>query len=83
MLGIPPEVLNLTGPAALSLIAVMVITRRLVWRSDMQEVKADRDWWRDIALRSLGVSEKMTVHAEVANEVLAAIPLPDDSGGDT
>lgn len=72
----PPELLNLTGPAALSLIAVLVITRRLVWHTDLREVKTDRDYWKGIALRALGVAEKMTIHAEVASEVLTSAATP-------
>jgi hypothetical protein len=69
--GLSPELLNLTGPAALSLIAVLVITRRLVWHSDLTREQERGDRWEATALRALGVAEKMTVHAEVASEVLA------------
>lgn len=75
--GITPGLLDLTGPAALSLVAVLVITRRLVWHTDLKKEVARGDKWEGIALRALGVAEKMTVHAEVTNEVLAAIPVPD------
>ena len=73
---ISPGLLNLTGPAALSLVAVLVITRRLVWHSDLTRERQRGDKWEGIALRALGVAEKMTVHAEVTSEVLAA-PLAD------
>ena len=65
-----PDLLNLTGPAALSLIAVLVITRRLVWHADLTRERERGDRWEATALRALGVAEKMTVHAEVASEVL-------------
>lgn len=67
---LPPGLLDLTGPAALSLIAVLVITRRLVWHSDLTRERERGDRWESTALRALGVAEKMTVHAEVASEVL-------------
>jgi len=74
--GISPSLLDLTGPAALTLIALLVITDKLIWHKRLHQAESDRDYWRGMALRSLGVAEKMTVHAEVANEVLSHLPEP-------
>ena len=73
---ISPGLLNLTGPAALSLVAILVITRRLVWHTDLTRERERGDKWEGYALRALGVAEKMTDHAETATEVLA-VPLAD------
>lgn len=78
---LPPGLLNLTGPAALSLIAVLVITRRLVWHADLTRERERGDRWEATALRALGVAEKMTVHAEVASEVLTTA-VTEAPGGD-
>lgn len=69
-------------------VAVLVITRRLIWYKDhlrelaRAEKRADR--WEGVALQLLGVSEKLTVSAEVVSAVLAKLPDPgaDDETGD-
>ena len=75
--GIPPGVMAYDGPTAVSVIAVLVITRRLIWHTDMDEVKTERDEWKDMALRGLGIAEKTTAYAEVATEVLTQRPTTD------
>lgn len=67
---------EISGPAALVIIAVLVITRRLVWHTDVEKLERDRDKWQQIALQSLGVADKLTVQAEVTNEVLTHLPDP-------
>lgn len=68
--GIPTGVADFSGTAGLIVIAILVITRRLVWHADLTRERERGDRWEATALRALGVAEKMTVHAEVASEVL-------------
>lgn len=86
--GIPLDLLNgLGGMALWTIIGYLMLTDRLVWHTRLRRERAewearlireqaDRERWEGIALRALGVAEKMTVHAEVASEVLSAIPVP-------
>ena len=63
--------------------AWLVITRRLVWHTDLAEVKAQRDRWEGIALTALSAAEKLTVHAEVTERVLTNLPTgPPQTGAD-
>lgn len=73
--GIP--VGTITGPAALVMIALMVITDKLIWHTRLEKCERDRQRWEDMALGMLGVAEKLTVQAEVTNEVLSVIPVPE------
>lgn len=75
-LPVPAGIGDLTGPAALAVIAVLVITRKLVWHKDLQKVEERAEKWEGIALTALGVADKLTVHAEVATEVLTRLPDP-------
>lgn len=94
--GIP--LLNYSGLAGLILIAILTITRRLVWHTDMTKALkacqdeadrrafeeksrtdaaiAERDKWQQFALDLLGVTNKLTVHAEIASEVISRLPDP-------
>jgi hypothetical protein len=82
--GIPIALLNgLGGMALWTLIGYLMLTDRLVWHTRLNKEIARGDKWEGIALRALGVAEKMTVHAEVANEVLTAIPVPGPQTPDT
>lgn len=65
--------------APLVLVAVLVITDKLVWHRRLDAERARGDRWEGIALTSLGVAEKLTVQAEVTNDVLAKLPVV---GGD-
>jgi hypothetical protein len=76
------------GVGTLILVAWLVITRRLIWHTDLTSAKGDsdktlgkcekeRDEWKHIALSLLGVTEKLTVQAEVTNEVMSRLPTPD------
>jgi hypothetical protein len=79
---------QLTGIGVVSVIAWLVITRKLIWHTDLQDAKnegridlgkveKERDEWKRIALSLLGVTEKLTVQAEVTNEVMSRLPTPD------
>lgn len=57
--------LNSLGVVGLwSLFGFLVLTRKLTWHTDLEAMREERDHWRDIALRGLGVAEKSTTHAE-------------------
>lgn len=79
--GLP--VSELTGTGILVVVAILVITRKLVWHKDLRQVEKRAERWEGIALTALGVADKMTVQAEVANEVLTRLPDPgqDPAGG--
>jgi hypothetical protein len=62
---------QLTGIGVLTIIGWLVITRKLVWHDDLAEVKRERDEWKKLALSMLGVTEKLTVQAEVTNAVIS------------
>lgn len=72
--GIP--IVEFTGPAALALVALLVITDKLVWHTRLKAAERRADRWESIALSSLGVAEKLTVQAEVTNDLLAKLPDP-------
>ena len=81
--GIPPGLLDLTGPAAITLCALLVITDRLVWHTRLSKAEAQRDRWEGIALTALTAAERLTVHAEVTEKVLTNLPTgaPQERGG--
>lgn len=80
MMDIPIPLDNLTGYGALIVVAVMVITRKLVWHADLAKAEARADRWEGIALQALSTAEKLTVQAEVTNSYLKKIPDPAKEG---
>ena len=62
--------------AVLGIVALLVITDKLVWHKRLKAAEQRADRWEQIALTSLGVAEKLTVHAEVSNEVFTRLPDP-------
>jgi len=48
-----------------------------VWYTDLRKVEVERDYWRDAAVRALGVAKDLTVQGEVTNRVLSKLPDPD------
>jgi hypothetical protein len=67
---------DLSGPAVLSALALLAITDKIVWHTRLRRIEAERDHWRDMALRLLGVSETLTVQGEVTNDLLTKLPDP-------
>lgn len=67
---------EITGTGILVLVAILVITRKMVWHTDLDKAEERTKRWEDIALSALGVADKMTVHAEVTNKVLKHLPDP-------
>lgn len=76
--GIP--VLGITGPSLIVLAAMLVLTRRLIWHTDVRKIEDDRDYWRGMALDLLGVTEKLTVQGEVTNDLLSKLPDASEAG---
>jgi hypothetical protein len=81
MEGIPLSVLDQLGALVVALlIALGVITRKLRWHKDVTEqlsaLTEDRDFWRDTALRLLGVTEQQAEASDVTAKVLSALPEP-------
>lgn len=69
--------LNSLGVVGLwSLLGFLVLTRKLVWHTDLQKVEKERDEWRELALRGLGVAEQTTFHAETLVRHIAQEPPP-------
>lgn len=78
MLDVPVVVLNGLGVVGLwSMFGYLILTDKLVHHSRLTEAKKERDHWRDMALRGLGVAEKTTAYAEVATELIVR---PNDGG---
>lgn len=76
--GIP--VVGITGPSLIVLAAMLVLTRRLIWHTDVRKIEDDRDYWRGMALDLLGVTEKLTVQGEVTNDLLSKLPDASEAG---
>ena len=53
------------APAVFIFFAVLVLTDRLVWHKRLDKAEIERNYWRDIALKALGVAEGVTTAAEV------------------
>lgn len=92
--GIPlaPAISTAFGIIVLWVCAWLVITRRLVWHTDLAKAEAQfardlaaantrADRWEGIALTALSAAERLTVHAEVTNEVLTSLPTSRPQGG--
>jgi hypothetical protein len=79
MLGdIPVTLLNGLGVVGLwSVIGALVLTRKLVWHTDLEAVERREKEWRDMALRGLGVAEQATVHAETLVKKTAPETTPE------
>lgn len=65
---------DLTGIAGLVLVALLVLTDKLVWHTRLEKSDARCDRWETIALTALGVADKMTVTGEIAKDVLEVLP---------
>lgn len=80
--GIP--VVGISGTSLLVLVAMLVITRRLIWHKDAEKNEAalteDRNYWRGVAMKLLGVTEKLTVQGEVTNDLLNKLPDASEAG---
>ena len=57
---------SISGSAVLALVCYFWFTRKLITRGEYDAVVAEKDFWRDTALRSLGNTERATATAEKA-----------------
>lgn len=71
-----PSLEQFTGYGCIIIVALLVITRKLVWHKDLEKAEKRADKWENVALTSLGVADKMTVQAELTNTFLSKIPDP-------
>lgn len=68
---------DITVTAVLVGVAVAVITRRLVWHTDLKKVEKERDRWQQIAIDALmGPAQAGVKAAEIAVDVVSALPDP-------
>ena len=71
--------LDLGAGGIVVLVVLLILSDRLVTRRRLTEVQEDRDKWQAIALKSLGITETLTVSSEVTAEVLSRLPDPGDT----
>lgn len=76
-----PSLGDMGASTIVVLIILLILTDKLVWYTRLRAVEAQRDRWEGIALGALGVAEKLTVQAEVTNEVLTRLPDPAKEDG--
>lgn len=78
LFGIPMSGFDrITGTGVLIVIAVLVITDKLVWHTRLKSANARADRWEAIALEALHSGAQAGVKAaEVAVSVVSAIPDP-------
>lgn len=74
-------VLPASAPAMLLAFGWMVFTGRLVPARTVAKIEQDRDYWRQVALKALGQSDRLLSSAEVATRVLGALPDAADVRG--
>jgi len=74
LLGIPVQDLGATSLLALAFL--LVLTDRLVWHTRLNKAEKERDEWKNLALKALGVADKLTVQGEVTTALVASLPDP-------
>lgn len=72
--GLP--VLDIGAGGLVALVVLAVLTDRLVWHTRLKKVEEELDQWRNMALRSLGVTERLAQSTEVTADVLTKLPDP-------
>ena len=74
---LPPAVADLVLPASAPAMVLafcwLVFTGRLVPRRTYEDMRTDRDNWRQLALRSFGHANRLGVGAEVAADALRTL----------
>lgn len=58
----------------LGLCILLILTGRLVPRSQLKDVQDERDAWQRAALQAMAQNGQLMVGAKVASDVLAALP---------
>lgn len=75
-LPIPGEwVVNIGASGLLIIVALLVFTGRLVPRRTYDDMVQDRDYWREIAIKSAGHTEKLLPAAHIASQVSRAFAV--------
>lgn len=73
---------NITSVSILTLVALAVITDKLVWHKRLEKADARADRWEAIALEALTKGAEAGVRAaEVAVDAVSAIPDPSVGNG--
>ncbi len=67
---------QLSTPAVLAVIALLVITDKLVWHTRLRRAEQRVEKLEGMLLSALGVAERTTVGAEVAHKVIGHLPDP-------
>jgi hypothetical protein len=49
----------------------LVLTRKLIWHKDHERALQEKEEWKQLALRLLGTTEKLTRQTEVVSTVLS------------
>lgn len=79
---LPWDAINGVGVVGMCVLIVVAYTRRwVVPGGELQDARKERDEWRDIALRSLSVTERTTDATEVTAHALAALPTAVEGRG--
>lgn len=78
LFGVPlPAIDRLGALGTLILVAVAIITDKLVWHTRLKKAEDQRDRWEAVALEALSAGASAGVSAaEVAVAVVAALPDP-------
>ena len=72
--GLPISWPTLTAGSLLGLCVLLILTGRLVPRSVVKDLQADRDAWKTAALQTMAQNGKLMVGAQVASDVLKSLP---------
>ncbi|MDP9820375.1 hypothetical protein [Nocardioides massiliensis] len=75
------SVAQLSTPAVLAVIALLVITDKLVWHTRLKRAEKRVEKLEEMLLSALGVAERTTVGAEVAHKVIEQLPDPGSGRG--
>lgn len=72
--GLPWADIGTTG--LLTLVVLLVLTDKLIWHKRLAKAENERDRWQEVALKSLGVADTLTVQGEVTTALVAQLPDP-------
>ncbi len=72
LLGVPWPTLGAGG--LLGLCVLLILTGRLVPRSQLKDVQTERDAWKATALQAMSQNTQLMVGAKVASDVLKVLP---------
>lgn len=61
---------QVVGYTTLAIIALLVISRKLIWYKDQDKVIAEKDEWKTLALRLLTSTEKTASQMEALSTIV-------------